>query len=126
MYTVAVLAYQGRYGTAFAQPTDLLQPSAGSLEDLFHRTGLPYAFLDLSQAGRLPGWLKGPLIARPMGVHGDAGSMETGVRRRPLLRPDGGQRETVANSALSGTPQACGTGSQLAGWHLILKRATLI
>jgi len=33
------------------------KPSAGSLEDLFHRTGLPYAFLDLSRAGHLPGWL---------------------------------------------------------------------
>lgn len=66
LYTVAVLAYQGRYGTV-NRPIDLLRPSDGSLEDLFHRTGLAYAFLDLSRAGRLPGWLRKPLIARPMG-----------------------------------------------------------
>ncbi len=66
LYTVAVLAYQGSYGTAFQQPIELQRPSAGSLEDLFHRTGLSYAFLDLNEA-RQPGWLRGPLIARPMG-----------------------------------------------------------
>jgi erythromycin esterase len=63
LYTVAVLAYQGQY-KQLGRPIELLQPSAGSLEDLFHRTGLPYAFLDLSRAG---GWLRKPLIARPMG-----------------------------------------------------------
>jgi erythromycin esterase len=67
LYTVAVLAYQGSYGTAFQQPIELQRPSAGSLEDLFHRIGLPYAFLDLSGARRQPGWLRGPLIARPLG-----------------------------------------------------------
>ncbi len=68
LYTVAVLAYQGRYGSVpQRQPIELLQPSAGSLEDLFHRTGLPYAFLDLSRTRRLPGWLREPLIARPIG-----------------------------------------------------------
>lgn len=67
LYTVAVLAYQGSSGTAFQKPTELQQPSAGSLEDLFHRTGLPQAFLDLSGARRLPGWLREPLVARPMG-----------------------------------------------------------
>lgn len=67
LYTVAVLAYQGSFGTAFQKPTELQQPSAGSLEDLFHRTGLSYAFLDLSGTGRQPGWLREPLIARPMG-----------------------------------------------------------
>lgn len=68
LYTVAVLAYQGSYSPVRQrQPVELLQPSAGSLEDLFHRTGLPYAFLDLSRTGRLPRWLREPLIARPMG-----------------------------------------------------------
>lgn len=66
VYTVAVLAYQGRYGTP-QRPIELLKPSDGSLEDLFHRTGLPYAFLDLRRAGRLPLWLRDPLVARPMG-----------------------------------------------------------
>jgi erythromycin esterase len=66
MYTVAVLAYQGSYGKVSSRPTELPKPSAGSLEDLFHRTGLPYAFLDLSRAAHLPGWLRGPLTARPL------------------------------------------------------------
>jgi pimeloyl-ACP methyl ester carboxylesterase len=69
LYTVAVLAYQGEYGTAFRQePAEaLMRPSKGSLEDLFHETGLDYAFLDLSRADRLPRWLRGRLIARPIG-----------------------------------------------------------
>lgn len=66
LYTVAVLAYQGRY-SARGKPIEILQPSAGSLEDLFHRTGLPHAFLDLSRTRRLPGWLRDPLVARAMG-----------------------------------------------------------
>jgi erythromycin esterase len=66
IYTVATLAYQGRHGT-LNRPTEILQPSAGSLEDLFHRTGLPYAFLDLSRTKSLPGWLKKPLVSRAMG-----------------------------------------------------------
>jgi len=69
LYTVAVLAYQGSYGSAFRQrqPIELLRPSPDSLEDLFHRTGLPHAFLDLSRAERLPEWLRRPSIARAMG-----------------------------------------------------------
>jgi erythromycin esterase-like protein len=68
LYTVAVLAYQGGYGTAFRKrPETLLQPTEGSLEDLFHRAGHDHAFLDLSHAARLPRWLRGRLIARPIG-----------------------------------------------------------
>lgn len=68
MYTVAVLAYQGNYGTVFRQrPVELWRPSPGSLEELFHRTGLPLAFLDLSHSRRLAGWLRRPTVARPMG-----------------------------------------------------------
>jgi len=66
LYTVAVLAYQGSYGRWFEKPIELQRPSASSLEDLFHRTALPYAFLDLSGT-HLPGWLRAPLIARPLG-----------------------------------------------------------
>lgn len=67
LYTVAGLAYQGSYATVFGRPIELLRPSPGSLEDLFHRTGLQHAFLDLSRAARLPAWLRRPTIARPMG-----------------------------------------------------------
>ena len=66
LYTVAILAYQGKYGPA-QKPIELLKPTAGSLEDLFHRTGLPHAFLDLSRPARLPQWLRDPTIARPLG-----------------------------------------------------------
>ena len=65
LYSVAVVAYQGQY-QGRGRPIELLRPSAGSLEDLLHRTGLPYAFLDLSGTGR-PGWLRNPMIARPIG-----------------------------------------------------------
>jgi erythromycin esterase len=67
LYSVAVLAYQGSYGSRFKEPIEIWRPSAGSLEDLLHRTGLPYVFLDLSRSSRLPGWLRDPTIARPMG-----------------------------------------------------------
>jgi len=65
LYSVAILAYQGQY-QGRGQPIQLLRPTDGSLEDLLHRTGLPYAFLDLSRAGR-PAWLRNPMIARPIG-----------------------------------------------------------
>ncbi len=68
IYVIGVLAYQGRYAKVYDRtPDELLRPTAGSLEDLFHRTGHAHAFLDLSRAGRLPRWLRGPLIARPIG-----------------------------------------------------------
>lgn len=66
MYTLATLTYQGHHGM-FGRSEEIMPPSAGSLEDLFHRTGLPYAFLDLSRSGHLPGWLKKPLVARLLG-----------------------------------------------------------
>jgi erythromycin esterase-like protein len=66
MYTLATLAYQGHHGM-FGRSEEIMPPSAGSLEDLFHRTGLTVAFLDLSRSGSLPGWLKKPLVARLMG-----------------------------------------------------------
>jgi erythromycin esterase len=68
LYTVGVIAYQGQFATVFRErPEELLRPTEGSLEDLLHRTGLAHAFLDLRRAGRLPQWLGGPLIARPIG-----------------------------------------------------------
>jgi len=68
LYTVGVLAYQGRFATVFRdRPEELLRPTEGSLEDLLHRTGLAHAFLDLRRSGRAPEWLRAPLIARPIG-----------------------------------------------------------
>jgi erythromycin esterase len=67
LYTVGVVSYEGRHGTAWAKPTDLPPASPESLEGLLHATGFPYAFLDLSRSSRLPGWLAKPLAARPLG-----------------------------------------------------------
>ena len=68
LYTMAFLAYQGRYATVFAdRPIELWKPSEGSLEDLFHRTGRAFAFLDLSHRRDLAQWLRDRTIARPMG-----------------------------------------------------------
>jgi erythromycin esterase len=68
LYTMAFLAYQGRYATVFAdRPIELWKPTAGSLEDLFHRTGRAFAFLDLSHRSDLAPWLRDRTIARPMG-----------------------------------------------------------
>lgn len=67
LYTVAVLAYQGRYRAPRGLSEELLRPTAGSLEDLLHRTGRPIGFLDLSGPTRRPPWLGRPLIARPIG-----------------------------------------------------------
>jgi erythromycin esterase len=66
LYSVAALSYQGQY-RGRNQVIELMRPSEGSLEDLFHRTGLPHAFLDLSRPRSLPGWLRDPTIARAMG-----------------------------------------------------------
>ncbi len=66
LYTVAVLAHHGQT-VVRRGPIELLQPTAGSLEDLLHRTGHAHAFLDLSRSARLPRWLRGPTISRPLG-----------------------------------------------------------
>lgn len=69
LYAVAPIAYQGRYRIVFRTrpPVELWRPTEGSLEDLFHRTGLEHAFLDLSRPAGQPRWLRGRLIARPIG-----------------------------------------------------------
>jgi erythromycin esterase-like protein len=69
VYTVAVLAHHGQHKFAILKgpPKELLPPSPGSLEDRFHRAGLDLAFLDLRDARGQPRWLRGPLVARPLG-----------------------------------------------------------
>ena len=68
MYTVAVLAHHGQHKFAVGSgaPKEILPPSPGSLEDRFHRAGVPLAFLDLRYT-RGPRWLREPLVARPSG-----------------------------------------------------------
>ena len=43
------------------------RPKAGTLEDAFDRTGLPYAFVDLRSTVRPGDWLAGSFTARLMG-----------------------------------------------------------
>jgi len=67
LYTVAVLAYQGRYRAMRGKSGELARPSDGSLEDMLHRTGFAHAFLDLSHEDQFPDWLRTPVVARPIG-----------------------------------------------------------
>lgn len=64
VYTIQFAAYDGQFGGPFQRPRPLPPPRAGSLEDLWHRTGRQYAFLDLRS---LPAnhWLRRPVFARP-------------------------------------------------------------
>jgi erythromycin esterase len=64
VYTIQFAAYEGQFGNPFQPPRPLSPPRAGSLEDLWHRTGRRYAFLDLRS---LPAdhWLRRPMFARP-------------------------------------------------------------
>ena len=68
-YVVGFTAFQGRSGTPFREPYDLLEPTEGSFEELMARTGLEAAFVErrgLETAGRRGRWLTGPVIARPL------------------------------------------------------------
>lgn len=71
-YLVGFTAFDGRAGTPFQAPYDLLVPTAGSFEELMARTGIDAAFVDLRglrslrQRGRRARWLTRPLIARPL------------------------------------------------------------
>ena len=68
-YLIGFTAFDGRAGTPFQEPYDLLRPTAGSFEDLMARTGLAAAFVDLRglhARGRRARWLTRPLIARPL------------------------------------------------------------
>ncbi|HJQ39649.1 MAG TPA: erythromycin esterase family protein [Thermoanaerobaculia bacterium] len=65
LYSLAFTAYEGEAASVFAKNAQPLpKPSPGSLEDLFHRTGLTNAFVDFRTA---PRWLKRPLTARLLG-----------------------------------------------------------
>jgi erythromycin esterase-like protein len=52
VYTVGFAAHGGRAGTRFsAKPFALSPPQAGSVEDLLHRYGEPFLFVDLRRDG---------------------------------------------------------------------------
>jgi erythromycin esterase len=71
VYTVMFTSYTGRMGLARegerGAPQEIGPAAPGSLEDLLHRTGHEYAFLDLRRMTPGGEWLREPLSSRPMG-----------------------------------------------------------
>lgn len=66
MYSIMFLAYEGRIGRPWTGAGILERPPADSLDDLLHRTGKPYVFLDFRSLDQ-DHWLRKPIIARPLG-----------------------------------------------------------
>lgn len=66
MYSIMFLAHSGRIGRPWSGAGPLGPPPADSLDDLLHRTGKPYLFLDL-KGQPSDSWLRQPLLARPLG-----------------------------------------------------------
>lgn len=71
VYTVMFTSYAGQTGLARegerGAPQEIGDAAPGSLEDLLHRTGHEYAFLDLRRIPYGGEWLREPLLSRPMG-----------------------------------------------------------
>jgi erythromycin esterase len=65
-YTIAITAAEGRSGTPFRAPYDLLAPTVGSFEDLMARAGFEAAFVDLRGATEGARWLRRGFLARPI------------------------------------------------------------
>jgi erythromycin esterase len=68
-YSIAFTAYQGESGNVNRKETyDIGKASEGSLEDLIHRTGKEFLFVDFTQPRLNPThWLCHPITARPLG-----------------------------------------------------------
>lgn len=66
IYSIMFLAYEGRIGRPWSGPFPIERAPDGSLEDLMHRTGRPYLFLDLRGAPE-GHWLREKHVARPLG-----------------------------------------------------------
>lgn len=66
-YVIAFTSSRGRFGSWRSGAADLARPKAGTLEDAFDRTSLPYAFVDLRSTVRAGDWLAGSFTARLMG-----------------------------------------------------------
>ncbi len=67
-YTIFFTAYSGEAGIC-GQPANAVAPAAeGTLEDLLHKTGAAFAFVDLrGLRGDAGHWLNAPIGARPFG-----------------------------------------------------------
>jgi len=87
VYSIMLMAYGGETSAWWNEPRALWAPPRDSLEDLMHRAGLEYAFVDLR------GLERGPLAARAARRAGGvlrpgAGALGPGVRRRSLHQVD--------------------------------------
>jgi erythromycin esterase-like protein len=66
VYSIAFIAHGGQWSYSWwDKPMELAAPPDGSIEDLLHRAGRPFTFVDLRG---LPAdhWLRGRLVARPI------------------------------------------------------------
>jgi erythromycin esterase len=106
MYTVGFTASEGRTGTPFEEaPTELAPPSAGSLEDLFHRAGLELAIVDFRRPPAGGGWLRQPLLSRPLGyleMRADWGEVVDGMLYTRTMAPSTRAPEPEAAKAPDG------------------------
>lgn len=66
IYSIMFVAYGGRIGKPWSGPSPIRDAPEGSLDELMHRTGKPYLFVDFRG---LPSghWLREPIVARPLG-----------------------------------------------------------
>ncbi|HUT94865.1 MAG TPA: erythromycin esterase family protein [Thermoguttaceae bacterium] len=70
-YSVMFTAYCGKKGYPMSGPffatTEIPNALKGSLEDVLHSAGMPYAFVDFRSLPPGGEWLRKPLVSRPMG-----------------------------------------------------------
>ena len=67
VYNLGFTAYKGSAGHWFRDPFTQPEPSEESLEDLFYRTDLENAILDLRKRAKAGHWLDETIVARPFG-----------------------------------------------------------
>jgi len=66
VYVLGFTAHDGEIGNP-ASPTRLAPAREGSLEDLLNQAGAPFAILNLRKTAAGGEWLRGKLVARPLG-----------------------------------------------------------
>jgi erythromycin esterase len=67
IYVVGFTAHRGNWGHYRSDPQELAPPPPGSIEDLFGRTPLDNAYLDLRHLKPGGEWLREQLVMRPLG-----------------------------------------------------------
>jgi len=67
IYSIMFTAFKGKAGMPWNNPWAVPAAPKGSIDELMHRTGLPFAFLDMKNPGPGGEWLRERLVARPLG-----------------------------------------------------------